>query len=181
MSRAPGALDVASQWGRMVSDASSTSRAHKYGGALPIPEFGPDGVLPAGIHECTIDEIKERLGSFRGSDRRPRLFRGLSSYVEDVRAAGVADSLIVNGSFVTDTESPNDIDVLLLLRSDVAPGADLPPFQYNARSRRYVRKSYDLDFLVGFPDHASSTAAIEFFTRVKGRPGLEKGVLRVRL
>jgi len=68
---------------------------------MPIPPFNPDGLLPVGIHECTIDELKVRFGGFQGSDQRPRLFARLEGFLAEVRAAGLVRSILVDGSFVT--------------------------------------------------------------------------------
>jgi hypothetical protein len=41
---------------------------------MPIPDFTPDGFLPPGVHDCTLDELRVRFGVFRSNDRRPRLY-----------------------------------------------------------------------------------------------------------
>jgi len=43
---------------------------------MPIPALNEHGLLPAGIHDCTLDELKSRFGSFQISDRRNQLFEG---------------------------------------------------------------------------------------------------------
>lgn len=151
------------------------------GGYLPIPDLDPSGLLPPGLHECTTDEILDRFGSFQGSDRRPRLFRNLQQYISELKTAEIGKYLVVDGSFVTGTDSPNDIDVLLVLKDDFDPGVPLPPFKYNARSRRYIRQHFGLDFHFGFEGHPSATEILELFRGVKYRPGTSKGLLVVRL
>lgn len=44
---------------------------------MAIPEFDEDGVLPEGVHDCTLDEVRERFCRFAGSDRRATLCRAL--------------------------------------------------------------------------------------------------------
>lgn len=148
---------------------------------MPIPPFAAKGLLPDGIYECTVDEVIERFGVFQDSDQRPRLAKELAAYVEELRAAGVGKYLVVDGSFVTDKARPEDIDLLLVLRDDIDLGQPVPPFQYNARSKRYVRKQYHFDFFVGFEADDSSTELLALFRDVKYRPGEVKGFLKVVL
>lgn len=148
---------------------------------MPIPPFAEKGLLPDGLHECTLEELIERFGAFQESDRRPRLAKELAAYVEEVRAAGVGKYLVVNGSFVTEKPRPEDIDLLLVLRDDIDLGQPVPPFQYNARSKRYVRKQYSFDFFVGFEGDESSEEMLALFRDVKYRPGEVKGYLKVVL
>jgi hypothetical protein len=148
---------------------------------VPIPPLLTAGLLPDGIHECTVDEIVERFGAFQETDRRPRLAKGLRSYIEEVRSAGVGKYLVVDGSFVTAEPRPGDIDLLLVLRDDIDLAKPVPPFQYNARSKRYVRKNYGFDFFVGFENDQSSEQMLALFRDVKNRPGSVKGYLKVVL
>lgn len=148
---------------------------------MPIPALDETGRLPIGVHDCTLEEIEASFGQFQSSDRRPRLFRELKRYVEDVRQADVGSYLVVNGSYVTGKPDPNDIDVLLILREDVDLSQRVPPFEYNARSKKYVRKEYRLDFYVGFEGDESSEGIIRKFSEVKYVPGSLKGILRIAL
>ncbi|HET7631385.1 MAG TPA: hypothetical protein VFK16_03625 [Gemmatimonadaceae bacterium] len=148
---------------------------------MPIPDLSTDGLLPDGLHECTLDEVIERFGRFQDSDRRPSLGRELQQYVAEVRSAEVGKYLVVDGSFVTSKPSPSDIDLLLVLRDDVNLGEVVPPFRYNARSRTYIRKKYRFDFFPAFDGDGSADAVIRFFRQVKYRPGEVKGLLKVTL
>lgn len=82
-----------------------------------LPAFNEIGYLPRGIHLCQLDEVLERFGV--GSAQRESEAAELIGFVEWARAAGVA-RLIVDGSFVTDKDSPNDLDIAIL------PGTDYP-------------------------------------------------------
>jgi len=44
---------------------------------MPIPELDARGLLPEGIHPCSMSEIAQRFGRFQRSDRRCRLFERL--------------------------------------------------------------------------------------------------------
>ncbi|MDA0831740.1 MAG: hypothetical protein O2955_07835 [Planctomycetota bacterium] len=79
-----------------------------------IPPFDDRGYLPPGIHPATLDEIDERFG--RESEIRRAQIESLRWLVELSRKAGIK-RLVINGSFVTDTLEPNDVDCVLLLVS----------------------------------------------------------------
>jgi hypothetical protein len=148
---------------------------------MPIPELSIDGLLPIGVHDCTISELTERFGEFTQSDQRPRLCNRLSSYLDELKQAGIAKYLIVNGSFVTGIERPNDIDVLLILKDDVKLVGDVPPFEYNVRSKKYVRKHFGLDCFFGFEGDDTAIQILDLFQMVKFEPAKAKGVLRVAI
>lgn len=148
---------------------------------MPIPQLLSDGLLPEGVHECTIEEVIERFGRFQESDRRPMLARELAAYFTELRSAGIGKYLIVDGSFVTGKPRPDDVDLLLVLRDDVDLNAPVPPFRYNARSKRYVRKHFHFDFFFGYDGDPTSTEYLALFRDVKYQPGLVKGYLKVAL
>ena len=105
-----------------------------------IPELY-DGVLPQGIHECTMEEVDQLFGRFQKSDRRLRLTQTLRAFIEAARQSGIVSAVVIDGSYVTIKAKPNDIDVMLVLRRDVFRGLELTPTQYNLRSMRMVRHS----------------------------------------
>jgi hypothetical protein len=69
---------------------------------MPIPELSEYGLLPEGIHDCTLDEIGARFGRFQKTDRRVQLFAKLCDLVDEERRAGLALALMIDGSFVSD-------------------------------------------------------------------------------
>jgi hypothetical protein len=72
-----------------------------------IPEFDPRGLLPKGIYSANWQEIVKRFG---GNRQRRQLLRGLKEALDLLRGAGCR-RVYLDGSFVTDKELPNDIDV----------------------------------------------------------------------
>jgi hypothetical protein len=148
---------------------------------MAIPDFDSDGFLPLGLHECTLEEVMERFGRFQESDRRPSLARELAEYVAEVRSAGIGKYLVVDGSFATTKARPGDIDLLLVLRDDVSLSGTVPPFQYNVRSKSYIRNRYNFDFFFGWDGDLTSIEIVSLFARVKERPELSKGSLKVVL
>src|SRR4051794_3951055 len=98
---------------------------------MPIPRLDEHGFLPPGVHDCTLEEIKERFAVFQESDRRPTLFRKLENLVAEIRVTNMARWLVIDGSFVTAKADPNDIDLILVIYRYHDVAADLLPSQYN--------------------------------------------------
>lgn len=144
-----------------------------------------DGVLPEGIHECTMEEVEARFGAFRRTDRRIRLTERLRAYVEEARSAGVLESVILDGSYVTNCDEPNDIDLILVLRPEVAPNLEFRPFQYNVVSKRQVRKLYGFDAYPMTEVSDGYGETLDFFSRVRPNAAytsrVRKGLLRIVL
>ena len=112
---------------------------------MTIPELDHDGFLPDGVHECSLGELEDRFGRFQRTDHRSVLFAKLVEYLGEVRSTGMATAVIVDGSFVTATAEPNDVDLVLVLSAGHDLAANLRPFEYNALSRRMVRQRYGFD------------------------------------
>lgn len=77
-----------------------------------IPPFNEDGYLPAGVHLATLDEVATRFG--QETEIRRAQLESLRWLVDLAKTAGV-ERLVINGSFVTDIEEPNDVDCVLLM------------------------------------------------------------------
>src|SRR5919204_935850 len=72
-----------------------------------IPPFEPStGLLPAGLHEATWEELVARFGT---TPRRLALLAGLKAALDGLRAAGCRRAY-VDGSFVTTKPDPGDFD-----------------------------------------------------------------------
>src|SRR4051812_16918569 len=132
---------------------------------MPIPDFTPEGLLPPGLHECTLDELRARFGFFQSSDRRPRQFEQLERFLAEARQSGLAEAVIVDGSFVTAADEPNDVDLILVLRTDHDFSSALRPFEYNVVSRRQAKRRHGLDMLVA----ADASGLLREYTRFFGR------------
>ena len=77
-----------------------------------LPPLDHRGYLPPGIHRCSIDELAERFG--QGSPERQVEMAELRELVAWCRDLGLC-RVLVNGSFATVKQSPNDVDVVVLL------------------------------------------------------------------
>ncbi|AVR89037.1 DUF6932 family protein [Thauera aromatica] len=85
-----------------------------------IPEHDEHGLLPPGIHACTLDEVRRR---FCWTDRRTLLFNGLRKLINEWwLPQGIDGSVLIDGSFSRTKAEPEDIDAVF----DLAPDA---PFE----------------------------------------------------
>jgi hypothetical protein len=142
-----------------------------------IPALTGEGVLPPGLHPCTVDDIDEQFGRFQSTERRIQLTQRLREFIDLARRMDVVVWIAVDGSYVTDKSDPNDIDLVIVLRSDHDYQAELSPAEYNMLSKRRVRAKFPFDILVA-PDNSDLLREhLEFFQRTRdGRP---KGILKV--
>lgn len=147
---------------------------------MPVPSLDAAGLLPDGVHDCSLAEVRDRFGTFQTSDRRPRLFDKLELFVKQAWQTDMVAEIVVDGSFVTATPHPNDIDLILVLYADHEFSAALRPFEYNVLSRRQVRRIYGFDVLVAVEGSSSHREYLEFFAQVRGMFGRRKGLLRLR-
>lgn len=148
---------------------------------MPIPPFNDQGLLPEGIYECTPDEVHKRFGSFQGSDQRANLWTRFREFYAEAKASGLVVALILNGSFVTAKPDPNDIDLVLVVSVTHDFAAELLPHQYNILAEQRVRRRFGFDIVVVRNESDNLAQAVGFFEQVRQRPGLKKGLLRLRL
>ena len=80
-----------------------------------IPPFDANGVLPPGVHLATPAEVADRFG--QSSELRRVQMQSVEWMIDLARRAGV-QRIVLNGSFVMDIIEPNDVDCVLLIRSD---------------------------------------------------------------
>jgi hypothetical protein len=89
-----------------------------------IPEFQKDGNLPKGLYEVTLHEVREVFGT--GSAKRKLLIGNLENIIELAKSTGKLEQVIVWGSFISNKEFPQDIDLLLIMRGDFDLDANPP-------------------------------------------------------
>jgi hypothetical protein len=140
-----------------------------------IPELTEEGVLPPGLHEATLREVRRRFG--RANRRRAELWRGLSTVAARARRAG-ALRMYLDGSFVTGKKEPLDWDAVLV----VPKGFDATrEGAITLVDRETVRTMYDGDLLVFIED---DTEAIDHYVHdvfSHDRERRKKGILLIRL
>jgi hypothetical protein len=81
-----------------------------------LPQFNEDGNLPEGVHQAAEADVLARFAS--SSARRKWLGGKLQVLLAAARATGELRRVFLWGSFVTAKDSPNDLDVLLVMDTD---------------------------------------------------------------
>lgn len=81
-----------------------------------IPKFEKSGNLPKGVHKATLKETREIFGTT--SARRKWLIGSLEKIIELAKSTGGLERVVIWGSFVSNRELPNDIDLLLIMKED---------------------------------------------------------------
>lgn len=56
---------------------------------MAVPVLNEHGLLPAGVHDCTVSQVEERFGSFDGTDRRPNLWGKFKEFLREAKTSGV--------------------------------------------------------------------------------------------
>ena len=83
---------------------------------MPLPDFNEFGDLPEGSHPASLAEVVARFGS--GMAQRTAVTDRLRRIYQLALATGHLDRLVVFGSYVSDGDEPNDVDVILVMRND---------------------------------------------------------------
>ena len=148
---------------------------------MPIPEVDDRGYLPPRVHDASLDEVLERFGRFRETDRREALGERLTAFIEEARGTDLVECFIVDGSFTTSKAQPGDIDLIVVLRGGLDRAVDFRPDQYNVMSARRVKARHAFDVFHAVAGSENLARAVEFFAQVTGEPGLSKGMVRVAI
>jgi hypothetical protein len=144
-----------------------------------IPRFTDEGLLPPGIHETDLEDLREKMGWSR---KRSALLEGIEEALELIAACGVV-RVYLDGSFVTDKDRPNDIDGCYDLAEHVTAedlGRLAPIFPPNPSNRAEAKRRFGVDL---FPAAAMELGSGQPFLRFfqTDREGRERGVLSVEL
>ena len=89
-----------------------------------IPEFQKDGNIPKGLYKATLQEVREVFGT--GSAKRKLLIGNLENIIELAKSTGKLERVIIWGSFISNKDFPQDIDLLLIMRGDFDLDANPP-------------------------------------------------------
>jgi hypothetical protein len=148
---------------------------------MPIPPLNDHGLLPPGIHPCSLQEIEVRFGRFQANDRRPRLWAAFREFVREVKSTEIALVLLINGIFVTAKSSPEDIDLILVVVEEHDFQSDLSQAEYNILSAQRVRRRHQLDLLVARAGSDQLQRYLTLFQQVRLEPDKTKGILKLDL
>jgi len=143
---------------------------------LPIPPLDEHGFLPAGLHLASLEQIEAQFGVI--TEVRRDLYRRLAEYVDLARHVG-AHRIFIGGSFVSSKPEPGDVDIVIWVGGNFTGLLDA-----------LDEKALDLElrFLTRTPQEAFAAFDeegwldwVEFFSLVRGRRDLRKGLLEVKL
>jgi hypothetical protein len=150
---------------------------------MPIPPLTKHGVLPAGIHPCTVHEAKR----FAADGRRAQIWKKFNSFIGWIKPWGVFRVYYIDGSFVTDKPDPRDIDVVLELP---APKSGvLHAFDLRLLDQAYIKSKYMVHLWFWFHGAQNVNDFRLFFqyvrlgeARQRGlQPNDKKGILKLDL
>ncbi|HYH65380.1 MAG TPA: hypothetical protein VD866_11850, partial [Urbifossiella sp.] len=132
---------------------------------MPIPDFD-DNVLPEGVHDATPEEVEARFGRFQRTDRRVRLTEKLKQYLEAARQSGIVKAVIVDGSYTTAKDDPEDVDLIAVLIDDFDWAQELRPYQSNVIDKAAVRRDFRFDLFAHHHDEPELERLMTFFALV---------------
>ena len=115
---------------------------------MPIPALDLHGLLPQGTHDCTLQEIEDAFAW--NDDRRLLLQKFRDCLAQEIRPR-FTEPIYFDGSFVTDKEQPNDIDMAL----DLTASPD-------------EQRLAGVDFMVGHQERLMADYSVHFFVDLPG-------------
>ena len=133
-----------------------------------LPDFYDNGNLPPGIHRCLLAEVVARFG--RGSPEREVETTELVAFTHWARQAGIK-RLLVDGSYVTRKQSPNDVDLVIL------PGPEQPEQAETALDMANTRPFLHIQVALDAAD-LEQWAVKDFGI---DRSGIPRGVVEIEL
>ena len=147
---------------------------------MPIPDLDEHGLLPAGIHDCSLEEMNAK---FAWNDHRERLMGSFVRFLKSEICNVFDCPVCADGSFVTDKERPNDIDVVLeLLEAEDAQ--KWQGFMLMVEHQDRIRHEYGVDFWAKVSHGNDFSAFFQYAglktAKFKGLdPTHPKGILRI--
>lgn len=88
---------------------------------MSLPEFTEIGDLPTGVHAGSLAEAIARFGT--GSGRRKLLSLRLQRIHQIASQTGNLARFVIFGSFVTEKDEPNDVDVFMIMDDNFDMGS----------------------------------------------------------
>ncbi len=154
---------------------------------VPLPPFNYHGYLPEGVHETTMEIMVER---FVINPRRALLWERLQEFLRQVISSGKFSHVYIDGGFITNKASPEDIDVILQTRVSYGPDAFLAMEPYFAQGLDTILEKYSVHlhfWCEGFPGGLSDFRRFFQYLRPQDaaplglREGARKGIVRITL
>lgn len=81
---------------------------------MAIPDFIDDYHLPPGEHTATLEEVEERFS--KSSDMRKQVWKSFKLLLDRLEQLDIyPEKMLIDGSFVTGREEPEDVDFAALI------------------------------------------------------------------
>lgn len=149
---------------------------------MPDLRFDLYGLLPEGIHECTMEAVESLLS---WNDRRRQLTRLLQEFIDNELSLRFrkVPPLVLDGSYVTKKEEPKDINLILELQG-LPDQQKMDAFDLCQRCPD-IFKRYQIDMKTALEP---SESLVMFFSKLRVREAIamnlfhdhRKGLLRLR-
>lgn len=152
-----------------------------------LPPFNYHGYLPEGVHDTTLEALRERMVF---NAERAVLWGRLTEFIGWARSTGSFSHAYIDGGFITNKPVPEDIDVILQTRVRYGPEAftAMEPFFARGIEEIYSTYSVHLHFWCeGFPGGLSDFRRFFQYLRPQDaaprglREGAKKGIVRITL
>ena len=136
---------------------------------------GPWKVLPWGIYDATLEEIRTRYAT---NEKRRVLFRGLENACQALKNAN-CKTVYLDGSYITEKTNPGDYDVCWATHN-VDPSKLDPVFLDFTNLRKNQKDKYRGEFFPANAPADGSNTFMQYFQKDKAT-GLKKGIIRIQL
>ena len=155
---------------------------------MSIPSLTQYGMLPSGVHTCSLTEA---IDLFVTNPRRERLWEQFLAFTNWLGEQGIEGPLwaILNGSFTTSKPEPQDIDVVIELENAEPWLISRVVYIFSTR-HDWIKQEYEIDFFVNHSSLPPNQNMVEFFQYVRDFTAVElgiddlsfrKGLLRVQI
>lgn len=135
---------------------------------MALPPLNKLGLLPQGVHQGTLCHIATQ---FARSPYRIDLFSSVKCFIDtELKSACSGLTLVMGGSFFSDKELPNDIEMTVQLPLDYPKLAQAIEL---CSDRDRLKEQYKVDF---YPSIKGQNDFVGFFQYVGPKTGLTKGI-----
>lgn len=147
-----------------------------------IPTFDDNGLLPIGIHDCSLQEIANRLC---WTSKRQVIFDGLTNFLDmEWKPLGLTYPFYIDGSFVRNKPMPEDVDIVIDASGTNDPRILAQVFSFRFRHSD-IKTAYYVDVWVKHPLIPNDLSAFFQYVGLKAAAELrlqaddKKGILRI--
>ena len=150
---------------------------------MPVPDFTENGILPAGIHSCSLPEAAQFLCV---NDRRTEIWTGLTGFLNWSAHLPNPTAILIDGSYVTDKALPSDVDIVVDITTCQDQGQTTWLEAWDMHHVE-VKQNYMVDFYPFVVGEGNDFSAFFQYVRVEEAlrrgiaPTVRKGILRVEL